>query len=70
MTDMVSVTSTLIESVGYNLDREEMTVQFHNGAEYVYSGVPLLVYEALVGAKSAGAFFIKQVKGKYGVIRR
>ena len=67
---MHKVTSTLIESVGYNLDREEMTVRFHNGAEYVYSGVPFLVYEALVGAKSAGAFFINQVKGKYEVVRR
>ena len=70
MTDLTPVTSTLINGVAYNPGKEELTVQFHNGKEYVYASVPPAVYNALMDAKSAGAFFINQIKGKYEVSKK
>ena len=70
MPDMHPVTSTLIKAVGYNLDREEMTVQFHSGDTYVYRDLSLPVYEALVEAKSAGAFFMRNVRGQYETVKK
>ena len=65
MTEMTPVTSSLIKAVGYDSEKEELSVQFHKGGAYVYHGVPRAVYGAMVEAQSVGYFFLANVKKQY-----
>lgn len=59
------VTSSMIQSVGYDPIQEVLEVEFNNDAVYQYTGVPYAVHANLVGAKSVGRFFLANVKGSY-----
>jgi len=61
--EMKPVTSSQIESVGYDADAKELHVRFHRGGHYAYSAEPH-EHEALIGAKSVGSHFIKNIKGR------
>jgi hypothetical protein len=70
MPEMILVTSSLIKAVGYDAADKELTVEFHKGklTKYVYEGVPRLVFDALMEAKSAGAFFLRNIKSQYSCV--
>jgi len=57
------VTSTAIRSIGHAGDILE--VEFANGVVHQYTGVPREVHDHLVTAKSVGARFAAQIRGKY-----
>jgi KTSC domain len=42
-----------------------LTVEFTNGREYTHEWVPKDVYEGLLAAPSAGAFYNAAIKGQY-----
>ena len=69
MPEMIPVASSLIKAVGFNEEKEELHVEFHKGGEYLYQGVSRHVFEALIDAHSAGAFFLKNVKYQYECIK-
>jgi hypothetical protein len=60
-----AVRSTAIAAVSYDTDTETMEVEFVNGRAYTHEGVPIEVYEGLVGAGSPGTFWNTSVKGQY-----
>ena len=60
---LVPVQSTAIRSVGY--DGYTLTVEFHNGRVYDHPGLPYSVYEALMRAPSKGAFYNRNIRGRY-----
>lgn len=62
---MLSVSSSNIESVGYNEENLEVYVQFLNGSIYVYKGVPLHEYENLRDAPSLGSYLHRNYKNVY-----
>lgn len=59
------VTSSNIESVGYDSDEQTMEVTFLNGATYQYFDVPEEIFTSMINADSVGSYFAKTVKGTY-----
>lgn len=49
---MIPVSSSNIESIGYDEQNEQVYVRFLNGSLYVYKGVPLHEFENLRDAPS------------------
>jgi hypothetical protein len=65
--DMVPVMSTNVSAVGF--DNGTLRIQFFNGSEYEYSGVPESVFNEMKNAVSAGAYFAQHIKGQYSFVR-
>lgn len=59
------VSSSNLESVGYDPDSAVLEIEFRDGSIYQYSGVPQHVHTALMTAASLGSFLHKHIKGKY-----
>lgn len=57
--------SSNIASVGYDDEKQEMTVTFHHGGSYTFQQVPESVYDGMLNAGSAGQYFNSNVKGQY-----
>ena len=62
MTELVPVTSSNIDSIGYDPDKNELHVCFRNGAYYIYPDVSPDQHAALMAAKSIGSHFHAHVK--------
>lgn len=65
----VPVSSSNIESIGYDLDSMELYVRFHTGSTYVYYGVPESVYIAFLHAPSKGKFHNRLISKNYDYAR-
>lgn len=63
--NMIPVISTNLAAVGYDEGRKELYIQFHGGGTYVYSGVPVSVYKALMSASSHGEYHAAHIKNVY-----
>jgi len=61
--EWVGVESSNIEMLAWK--DEMLYVMFHNGAVYVYSGVPYDVYGALLDAESHGEYLAQKIKPVY-----
>ena len=64
MRDRLILDSSAIAEVIYVDDRETLEVQYREGERYRYFRVPFGIYEALLAAESAGAFW-NSVKDRY-----
>lgn len=62
-----TASSKNIKRYQYDDDNMEMWVEFNTGRTYVYSGVPIVVYDAFMAAPSQGSFLNQSIKGTYGV---
>lgn len=62
---MTIVSSSLIESVGYDKEGRKLFVKFHSGPSYIYEEVGPEAYQDLLAAPSVGRFFLKEIKGVY-----
>lgn len=56
------VSSSNIAAIGFDDATNTLGVQFLNGTEYHYFGVPLEVYEGLLNAPSKGSYLNELVK--------
>ena len=64
--ERILVDSSNIKSLGYAEDRQILAVEFiASGAIFHYRGVPLGVFEAFGAATSRGAFFAREIRGKF-----
>ena len=63
--DRTRVRSSNISSIGYEANSRTLEVEFHSGSIYQYNRVPESVYEALMDARSHGAYFNDQVRDNY-----
>ena len=63
--EMVPVESSNISRVGYDSSASELYVEFKSGGRYVYEKVPETVFQAMLGAPSAGRFLHQQIKSRY-----
>ena len=57
-----SVSSTTIQSVGYDADTMTLAVIFTAGTEYHYYGVPAEIVDQLRASPSAGRFLNESIK--------
>jgi len=62
---MIPVSSSNIESIGYDDQNEQVYVRFLNGSLYVYKGVPLHEFENLRDAPSLGSYLHRNYKNVY-----
>lgn len=60
----VALVSTNLKSAGY--EDETLEISFVKGKVYQYLSVPFTVYQGLLRAPSAGAYFDQNIRGKYG----
>lgn len=63
--EMIPVTSSNIEAIGYDVESETLQVEFKNGSTYQYFDVPERVFEQLRDADSVGAYLSSNVKGVF-----
>ena len=68
----VSVNSTLLTSVAFNVDESILELEFRDGACYRYFAVPAAIYEGLLTADSKGTYFNHRIRTcfRYALIRR
>jgi hypothetical protein len=62
---MLPVTSSDLESVGYDDASRNMKIRFHSGGVYSYSNVSHDVYDSLMSANSKGKYFHSHISGFY-----
>lgn len=62
---MIPVSSSNIESIGYDEQNEQVYIRFLNGSLYVYKGVPLREFEDLLNAPSLGSYLHRNYKNVY-----
>ena len=63
---LTPVTSSLLESVGYDAATRTLSVRFKTtGARYRYTQVPPDVFDELRSAESAGQYFNQKIKGQF-----
>ena len=67
--DMIPVESSLIAAIGYDTEKKELYVEFKKGGEYLYQGVTMPIYTALMEAVSVGSFFLRNIKGQYPYVK-
>ena len=57
--------SSNLAQASYDPETQELIIAFQSGDEYSYSNVPVETYRGLTHASSAGAYFHRQIKGRY-----
>jgi hypothetical protein len=62
---MVKVDSSVIDTVGYDMDRSKLFIRFVSGELYVYYNVSFLEYIKLINAISVGKYFNHNIKDCY-----
>ena len=62
---MISVSSSNIESIGYNDQSQEVHVRFLDGSEYIYKGVPQHEFDTLLNAPSKGSYLHRNYKNVF-----
>ncbi len=62
---MQDVKSSTMSHIGHDLESQTLTIRFHNGATYAYSGVSPEEHQALVNASSIGKHFMAHIRDKY-----
>jgi KTSC domain len=63
--EMVMVSSSNVEAVGYDPDSRELWVRFTSGSTYVYSEVDERTHEELMNASSIGSYLNRAIKGNF-----
>lgn len=63
--DMIPVSSSNIDSVGYDEPNQEVYIRFLNGGMYKYIGVSLNEFENLRDAASVGSYLNRYYKNVY-----
>lgn len=63
--EMVPVSSSNVESVGYDEETQILYVRFLSGSLYMYKNVNKPEYEALLSAPSIGSYLHRNIKNVY-----
>lgn len=63
--DMISVSSSNVDSVGYDEANQIVYVRFLNGSLYIYKNVNKNEFDGLVNAPSVGSYLHRNLKNVY-----
>jgi hypothetical protein len=63
--DMIKVSSSNVEEIGYDNDSQTLYIKFLRNALYIYKGVPIGEFEGLRNAPSIGSYFNRNIKNLY-----
>lgn len=64
-TNWQQLSSSNLKRCAYDIETEELKIQFQSGKVYSYQGVPASVYNGLLEADSPGRYFIQSIKDIY-----
>jgi hypothetical protein len=64
-----TVKSSNINSIGYNVEKQILEVEFCGGSVYHYKDVGLLEVVKFIFAESFGNYFAKNIKSKYQYVK-
>lgn len=62
--EMIPVSSSNLESVGYDAETKTLRIKFHNGL-YEYYNVPESIYIGLLNSGSKGRYHAAYIKNSY-----
>ncbi|MCK5211220.1 KTSC domain-containing protein [Candidatus Parcubacteria bacterium] len=63
--EMIPVSSSNIDSIGYDADTETLRMKFLSGTIYEYRNVPQIAYDGLTRASSHGSYFNREIRNAY-----
>lgn len=63
--NMIQVTSSNVESIGYDELQQVLYVRFLSGGLYIYKGVSSYEFEGLLNAPSVGSYLHRNIKNVY-----
>ncbi len=63
--DMIQVSSSNVDKIGYDEPNQILYVQFLNGSLYMYKGVGIYEFEGLKNAPSVGSYLHRNIKNSY-----
>lgn len=63
--EMIQVSSSNVESIGYDEQQQVLYVRFLNGSLYIYKGVNTYEFEGLRDAPSIGSYLHRNIKNVY-----
>jgi hypothetical protein len=66
---MIPVTSSNVESIGYDGSTQTLRVKFLGGSTYDYKNVSSVEFEQLKTAQSVGSYLNRSIKGNYAYER-
>ncbi len=67
--ERIAVTSSNINSVGYDLNSMTLEIEFHSGSIYQYFDVPESEYHNLISADSVGSYFHRNIKNIHRYVK-
>jgi hypothetical protein len=65
MTNPVEVRSSSLARLSYDRRQATLQVEFRDGTQYQYSGVPLRTYQSLLQANSKGSYFNHYIRSRF-----
>jgi len=65
MMERENVSSSLLESVGYDPETLTLEIGFKSGRVYQYYQVPPNIHAGLISASSLGEYFNKEIREQY-----
>lgn len=68
--ERVSVTSSAIQSVGYDSNTQTLEVEFVSGSVYDYLNVPEDEHDAMMNSESQGKYFNANIKGRFPEVKQ
>lgn len=63
--EMIQVSSSNVESIGYDEQQQILYVRFLSGALYIYKGVNVYEFESLRDAPSVGSYLNRNIRNAY-----
>jgi hypothetical protein len=63
--EMIRVSSSAIEAIGYDAASRRLTIRFVEGHSYDFYGVPESVYQELLNAPSKGGYYNDHIRDRY-----
>lgn len=59
------VSSSMMQSVGYDSNSQTLEIEFNSGSVYDYLGVPQGEFDAMMNSDSQGKYFNANIRGRY-----
>jgi KTSC domain len=63
--NVATVESTTLATVAYDELQQLLQLEFCNRAIYLYWGVPAIVHQSLLSARSKGRYFQQAIRGRF-----
>jgi len=65
LVERIPVSSSNVQSIGYDPASKTLEVEFNDGAIYQYHGVPQDTYDGFLRASSKGSYLHANIKNQY-----